>query len=313
MRMILMLLALAFVPEIDPNKEVMDTLETSDPNIQLVLYKDHTWEYRRELEACAGDSIFTEAWSDEFVNPYKIELKDMPYRVTLWLVDSVSGFHCPYRREVYSKFGWRRGRQHMGVDLPMPTGTPMCAAFDGRVRIAKRIGGYGNVVIIRHANGLETTYGHLSQFRCEENDWVHAGDVIGLSGNTGRSTGPHLHFETRYKGVAFDPQWLIDFPAGKLRDTVFVLKTKHLIPGCQYVPSSDEEEDAIYQSEEEARAEAEKALAELNARRYHTIRSGDTLGAIARRYGTTVTAICRLNQGLTSRTTLRVGRKIRVR
>ena len=294
-------------------REILDTLETSDPKVKLVLYADHTWEYKKDMSGFEADTVFTECWDNTCVNPYKIELSKMPYRVTLWLADSVSTFKCPYVRAVFSKFGWRKGRQHMGVDLPVNIGTPMYAAFDGRVRVAHRMGGYGNVVIVRHDNGLETTYGHLSKFLVKENDWVHAGDVVGLSGNTGRSTGPHLHFETRYKGIAFDPQWIINFEKGELRENVFVLKTKHLIPGCQYVQSSDEEEDAIYQTDEEARLEAERLIAEMNARKYYTIRSGDTLGAIARRYGTTVTAICKLNPGMTGKTVLRVGRKIRVR
>ena len=308
---LIFLLLLSIAPQLP--REICDTLETSDPRIQLVLYKDHTWEYRKDMEKFSEDTLFTQYWDNTTVNPYKVKIEEMPYRVILWLADSVSNFTCPFERAVFSKFGWRHGRQHMGVDLPGPKGTPIYAAFDGKVRMAKKFGGYGNVVVLRHDNGLETTYGHLSSIKVAEGDWVHSGDVVGEMGSTGHSTGPHLHFETRFRGAAFDPQWIIDFENGRLRDSVFVLKVKHLIPGCQYVQSSDEEENAIYQSEEEARAEAERLIAEMNARKYYKIRSGDTLGAIARRYGTTVTAICRLNDNLTAKTTLKIGRTIRVR
>lgn len=164
--------------------------------------------------------------------------------------------------------------------------------------------GYGNIVIIRHENGLETFYGHLSKRNVESGDWVNAGDVIGLGGNTGRSTGPHLHFETRYKGYAFDPQWLIDFETGTLRHRMFVLKKKYLSQYSNYEQNFDDE---FKTAEEDAAEEAA-----LKAMKWHTVKSGDTLGKIARNNGTTVNALCRLN-GIKSTSTLRIGQKIRVR
>ena len=106
---------------------------------------------------------------------------------------------CPYVGKVYSKFGYRRGRRHQGTDIPLKSGTPVAAAFDGRVRMSSYVSGYGNLVILRHENGLETFYGHLSKRQVSVGDWVRAGDIVGLGGSTGRSSGPHLHFETRYK------------------------------------------------------------------------------------------------------------------
>ena len=158
--------------------------------------------------------------------------------------------------------------------------------------------------MIRHDNGLETFYAHLSKRNVEVGDWVNAGDVIGLGGSTGRSTGPHLHFETRHNGFAFDPQWLIDFEKGTLRHRLFVLKKKYFNIYSNY---EQDFEDELKNEEDDKKEDAER-----EAMRWYTIKSGDTLGRIAINNGTTVNALCKLN-GIKSTTTLKIGRKIRVR
>ena len=214
----------------------------------------------------------------------------------------------------------RHGRRHQGIDLPYPSGTPVPATFDGKVRISAYVGGYGNLVVIRHANGLETFYGHLSRRDVEAGDWVSAGDIIGLGGSTGRSTGPHLHFETRYRGAAFDPAWLIDFETGTLRHRLLKIRSWYFNPNQRYVQNVDDE-DEIFRTDEKDRLLAEeqakkeaaaRAAAEAAAMRYHTVRNGDTLSSIARRYGTSVNRICQLN-GIKKTTVLKVGRRLRVR
>jgi len=295
------------------NGAPVDTLDVGDSRYLIVLKDDNTWELIKNIEALEDDDVFTNSWGTHSVNPYRSPLDSIPYRVTICLVDSVSRFECPYQRKVFSRFGLRHGRRHMGVDLPYPTGTPVKCAFDGRVRLAERHKGYGNLIIVRHENGLETFYAHLSQIQVKVGDWVHAGDQIALGGSTGRSTGPHLHFETRYKGNAFDPEWIIDFESGKLRKNAFVLRRSYLSPYSKYVPESIDDEDAQYMTEEQILAEEERIAKERAAMRYHTIRSGDTLSGIAVKYGTTVSRICSLNQNLKPTTILRLGRKIRVK
>ena len=292
----------------------IDTLDVKDPRVLVVLRDDNTWCYIRNLANIASDTLFTGHWNTTSVNAYAdVAYNSLPYHSTIILDDGVGHFTCPYRTKVFSKFGYRHGRRHQGVDLPLKTGEPVRAAFDGKVRISMASRGYGQLIVIRHDNGLETYYGHLSKRMVESGDWVHSGDVIGLGGSTGRSTGPHLHFETRYKGFAFDPQWLIDFEKGDLRKSVFILKKKFLSNYSRYTPENLEEEESIMLTEEQERAELARIEAERAAMRWHTVKSGDTLSRIAVKNGTTVTAICRLNQGLTPKTTLKIGRKIRVR
>lgn len=300
-------------PALEPIKSLItspsdpiDTLETVNEHVKVILYGDNTWQYYKTPDFKALSGVFDNHWDEVNSNPYKMSLDDLPSSWSLWLVDSLDQYHCPYQAEVYSrgKFGIRRGRRHQGVDIPLKTGDPVYATFNGKVRMSKYLGAYGNIVVIRHENGIETFYAHLSKRNVEVGDWVNAGDVIGLGGSTGRSTGPHLHFETRYNGFAFDPQWLIDFKSGVLRHRLFVLKKKYFNIYSNY---EQDFEDEIKNEEEDKAEDAEKA-----AMKYYTIKSGDTLGRIAINNGTTVNAICRLN-GITPKTTLRIGRKIRVR
>ncbi len=286
--------------------DVVDTLDTANEHVKVILHADNTWHYYKTPDFQKVAGVFDSHWSDNTTNPYGIEQKDLPSEWALWLVDSLDQYHCPFQGSVYyrGKFGIRRGRRHQGVDLPLKTGDPIYATFTGKVRVSKYWGAFGNLIVIRHENGLETFYAHLSKRNVEVGDWVNAGDVIGLGGSTGRSTGPHLHFETRYNGFAFDPQWLIDFEKGILRHRLFVLKKKYFNIYSNYEQDFDDE---MKNEEDDKKEDAER-----EAMRWYTIKSGDTLGRIAINNGTTVNALCRLN-GIKPTTTLKIGRKIRVR
>lgn len=305
-------------------REVLDTIETQSPGVKIILYADNTWKYYRNPDDIMRKAVFTENWLNDFPNPYRVSLESLPEKISIWVVDTLCEYRCPNKTKVYSPFGYRHRRRHQGVDLPLKVGDNVYSAFSGRVRMSKYYKAYGNLVIVRHENGLETFYAHLSKRLVDEGQWVDAGQIIGLGGSTGRSTGPHLHFETRYQGYAFDPQWLIDFESGTLRHRLFVLKKKFLNAASRYVPESETEEEDILlgdakdyavadslasfkKVEEEKKAAAEKAAV------YYKIRSGDTLYGIARKYKTSVAAICRLNSGMTTKSTLRVGKRIRVK
>jgi len=182
-------------------------------------------------------------------------------------------------------FGYRprRRRVHYGLDIKLEKGDTVRAAFDGKVRTrAYNRRGYGNYIIIRHENGLETLYGHLSASLVRENQLVRAGEAIGLGGSTGRSTGNHLHFETRLLGTALNPALMFDFAKGQTTGDKYLFSRK------------------------KAAKEAQSSAS------YVKVRQGDTLSAIARRTGSSVKTICKLNQ-ITQNTIIRPGQTLRVR
>ena len=152
------------------------------------------------------------------LNPYGFEVSLLVDSICLTLTDTVHcSFHMPNLGRVNSTFGWRGRRVHSGIDLQLHWGDTVNAAFDGVVRVSKYGKGYGNYIIIRHENGLETLYAHLQKRFVVKNDTVHAGNLIGLGGSTGRSTGAHLHFETRFLGRPIDPELFIDFQQNRLK------------------------------------------------------------------------------------------------
>ena len=287
---------------------VIDTLNSGNDALYVILYGNNTWKYIRNREIAKDSTIFEKYWDTTTLFPYKeVDMSAMPFSVVIELVDSLRSYCCPYvgKPHPHGKYGLRRNRQHQGIDIPLKTGDPVHAAFSGRVRISEyNRGGYGNLVIVRHDNGLETYYGHLSERMVEPGEWVEAGTVIGLGGSTGRSTGPHLHFETRYYGRSFDPERLIDFEKGLLCRETFLLKKTFFSIHSKAGQNFDDE----IANEEQDKKEA----AELAARQYHKIRSGDTLGHLAVKYRTTVKKICALN-GIKPTTILRLGRTLRVR
>ena len=209
----------------------------------------------------------------------------------------LSGYHHPANYKITSNYGYRHRRMHRGVDLGYPEGTPVSAAWDGIVRISKgtaNTGGYGNLVVIRHDNGLETYYGHLSRRLVNPGQMVKAGDIIGLGGNTGRSYGSHLHFEVRYLGNDINPCRLIDFDNYKTKfDTLYISGYTVSVPN----PTPQTVQPTTPKPQTSAQ--------------YYKVRKGDNLGKIAAKYHTTVSKIKKLNH-LRS-VFIREGQRLRVR
>lgn len=188
----------------------------------------------RRREALDNADIYGQYWESERVNPYgNIAIpatKDI----------DVSGFVMPVKGPVTSPYGWRArfGRMHRGVDISLHVGDTVRSAFDGKVRLTKYEGkGYGYYVVVRHDNGMETVYGHLSRFLVRPNQRVRAGEPIALGGNTGRSTGPHLHFETRYLGLAINPAAIVDFENMTTHKDVFAFDKTTYEKSQKYGPA----------------------------------------------------------------------------
>jgi murein DD-endopeptidase MepM/ murein hydrolase activator NlpD len=287
----------------------IDTLDTHDMFRKVVLFDNGTWLYYNIDMSFIPYAIESDHWITEKVHSYNdIALNDLPDSVELTLVDSLHRFCIPHPGIVTSRYKYRGRRPHKGIDLGLHTGDAIYAAFDGVVRTAlpaNLTGGYGNALVIRHPNGLETYYGHLSHFIVKSGDIVKAGELIGYGGSTGRSTGPHLHFEIRYMGQAFDPERIFDFESGTLRSEVFTLRKHYFNINSHYGMTDQQSKTASTKAPKSSSGSGGGAV-------YYKVKKGDTLSKIASRNGTTVKKICQLN-GIKQNTVLKVGRRLRVK
>jgi len=215
-------------------------------------------------------------WSNQSVR-FKSEMPDS-FRIDL------TGFVMPTTNtRITDVFGYRRrrGRRHNGLDIKVQKGDTIYAAFDGKVRITSyQRRGYGHYVVIRHNNGLETVYAHLSKKLVIEEQNVKAGQPIGLGGNTGRSTGSHLHFETLFCGTPLNPALMFDFEKQDVTGDFYMFRKKQYKAAMAGEP------------------------------KYHKVRSGENLSVIARKRGVSVNTLYRLNK-MNSRTIIRPGQSIR--
>jgi len=236
------------------------------------------------MENHPADDIYNNIWRSDHVNPYKIPIDSLPDSVRI----DCSHFFVPVPGTITSEFGPRRYRFHYGTDLRLTVGDSVRAAFSGKVRIIDyEARGYGHYIVIRHNNGLETVYAHLSQVLVTLNQTLKAGELIAYGGNTGHSTGPHLHFETRYLGNAINPAHIINFNTGKVQASTYLITKK---------------QSFYYQREVKL----------VSAARYYIVRKGDNLGKVAARNGIRLKSLCKMN-GLKLKAKIKKGQRLRVR
>ena len=246
---------------------------------------------RKESLESPASQLYTD-WNNQYAHREQ-ELPDS-FRIDL------RHFHMPtVSRVITSNFGSRWGRQHKGIDIKVYIGDTIRAAFSGKVRIVKyEGGGYGKYIVIRHTNGLETIYGHLSKQLVAENQTVKAGEPIGLGGNTGRSTGSHLHFETRLCGMALNPALMFDFRAQDIvADSYMFHKNSYKQESVEANRTRGVVGNGGY-TREEVRGEIAQSTTVVNSeeKQYHKVASGETLYSIANKRGVTVDALLKLNK-----------------
>jgi murein DD-endopeptidase MepM/ murein hydrolase activator NlpD len=243
------------------------------------------------LCAILNCDLYNAIWDTTRINPYMVDLKLKKDTTNIRLVhDAACDYSHPACGEITSEFGWRKYRYHYGIDINLETGDLVLAVFEGTIRVARYSPSYGYYVIIRHLNGLETLYAHLSQIQVTAGQYVQAGDAVGLGGNTGHSRGSHLHFEVRFLGQQINPRDIISFEEYTCVNPEIQITSKSF----DYLNI------------------AAKHKAELTARKYYKVRKGDTLSKIAKKNRTTVTKLCKLNK-IKKKTKLKLGRRIRVR
>ena len=271
----------------------------------------------KEVDAIPAYDIYQD-WGDAFTpttngmpDTYKIDLR---------------GFCMPTpSRAITSNFGPRWGRMHKGLDIKVYVGDTIRAAFNGKVRIVRyEAKGFGNYIVIRHGNGLETIYGHLSKQLVRENQIVRAGDVIGLGGNTGRSTGSHLHFETRLAGVAINPALMFDFRAQDVvadyytynkstynQESAQATRLRGVIGSGGYTPD-EVKGSGVAMSTHNSSNNSNAMLPNENGQEklYHKVADGESLESIAKKRGVSVDTICRLNN-LKKNSKIRMGQILR--
>lgn len=243
--------------------------------------------------------IYTEGWNSKSVNPFKAS--DVPNTAVI----DVTNFCMPHMGKITSNYGYRArfGRMHKGVDIGLKMNDTIRAAFDGKVRLTNyEAKGYGNYVIIRHPNGLETVYGHLNKHLVKPDQVVKAGDPIGLGGNTGRSTGPHLHFETRYMGYAINPSAIFDFANHTTHTDTYTFSKQTYTQPRNFAPSRD-----LAKSDKGA-----NPYTAAEAKSVYTVKKGDTLSSIAKAYGISTTTLRKLND-LAATDPIKVGQTLKLK
>lgn len=251
-------------------------------NYYASLLKNRTGDSLKITEFNLSDLSFYSATDEKILFPL-CKLDSLPATFNLTLENRQLGHYLsPCKGVVTSNYGWRDGRIHKGIDIDLNKGDKVLAAFDGKVRFAKRQGGFGNVVILMHPNGLETVYAHLSRIKVKEGEVVLSGQMIGLGGNTGHSTGSHLHFEVHYLGHALNPGAIISFTEHKLyHESITIRNSKSSL--CAF-PSN---------------------------KNLHKVNRGESWHAIANKYGLSTKELMALN-GVGRRYYLKAGQELRV-
>ena len=269
--------------------------------------------------------LYNHNWNNDNVKTHRYDYwLHEDTTVIIFNKDTGTFFSCPFPGKVISPFGKRGRRIHSGVDIKLNLNDAVRCAFPGVVRVAKKYHGYGNMVVVRHYNGLETLYGHLNKMLVKPDQVLKAGDLIGLGGRTGRATCTHLHFETRFLEDAFDPQTVIDFASCTLKSDTLIITSSTFSRTKYFAGKSKKKQTQLGKGKKHPKDKVSPAPKEETPEpqtpvqpkkstvTMYTIRNGDTFYKLARKFGTTVDAICKLNN-FTKTKVLHPGQKIKIK
>lgn len=291
---------LCFAQEDSQNNSIKLKMPTVDGKSFIIKEVEIPTESYSSSEDSEDIDIKAEYWDTTVYNPYRHVVTEFPIELTF--TDSTYASPVPHPKVVTSRYGWRRGRPHKGIDIDLVTGDSVVSVLDGIVRFARYSSGHGKTVVVRHYNGLETTYAHLSHIAVKANDTVAKGQFLGKGGNTGRSSGSHLHLVTSYRGEYIHPDYLFNFDdSNTIRSQNIWVTRKWTRPS--YHSSRRLSKLALFETKEEALASLEKQ------RKVYVVRKGDTLSRISQRNRTSIAAICRTNK-IKRTSTLRIGQKL---
>ncbi|WP_248722920.1 M23 family metallopeptidase [Seonamhaeicola sp. ML3] len=276
-----------------PLKDI-DVFTKAFENIQIASYTPD------DSLVTTQPDIKADYWDNTVYSPYKNAVLEFPFQIKFR--DSL--YHAPIHKDkvVTSRFGWRWGRAHKGIDIDLITGDSVYAILDGIVRMARYTSGHGRTVVIRHFNGLETVYAHLSSYGVKENDTVFKGSYLGKGGNSGRSRGSHLHLGVNYKGIAINPEYLFEFSeTNKIRSQELWVTEKW----TQAIFHSSKRKSKL-----ELLTTEDEALASLiKQKSIYVVKPGDTLSRISRTNNVSIAAICKLNH-IKYNTVIKIGQKL---
>lgn len=244
--------------------------------------------------------IKADHWDTAIYNPYRNTMVQFPLK--LKFTDSTYASPVSHKKVITSRYGWRKGRPHQGIDIDLVTGDSVVSVLDGIVRFAKYSSGHGKTVVVRHYNGLETTYAHLSHIEVKANDSISKGQFIGKGGNTGNSRGSHLHLVASYKGEYIHPEYLFDFsPTNTIR-------AQELWVTQEWTHARFHNSKRV--SKVNVLTTEEAALASLvKQQQVYVVKKGDTLYGISRRNNLSISKICNTN-AITKTAPLKIGQKL---
>ena len=299
MRKIFLLIGFCFVFKNNYSQNINAIKQSLDSITKLYTKKQITKPQKVEIPK---PDITLEHWDTINFNPYRNKLKKYPFKIAF--TDSTYASPIKGKKVITSRYGWRRGRPHKGIDLDLVTGDRLMSMFDGIVRFARYSSGHGRTVIVRHFNGLETAYAHLSSYAVKANDTVKKGQLLGKGGTSGNARGSHLHLVVSYKGHYINPEYVFDFSKNNAIRNPNIWVTKKWA-NAHFHTSKKQTKLNLLTTEESAIA----AQIEENKRKVYVVKSGDTLSGISSKHHVSLTRLCKVN-GIRKTSVLKIGQKL---